>query len=117
MDPIEVVRVLGEANAIFHFHAKDTQINEHMCRINGVLDTSYYGDALKRSWFFRSIGYGHDMGYWKKLISELRMVGYDHVISIEHEDGLMSQNEGLVKSIEALKQIIIFEDPGEMYWA
>lgn len=117
MDPIEVVRVLGEANAIFHFHAKDTQINEYMCRINGVLDTSYYGEALKRSWFFRSIGYGHDMGYWKKLISELRMVGYDHVISIEHEDGLMSQNEGLVKSIEALKQIIIFEDPGEMYWA
>ena len=30
---------------------------------------------------------------------------------------LMSQNEGLVKSIEALKQIIIFEAPGEMYWA
>ena len=42
---------------------------------------------------FRSIGYGNDLGYWKNIISQLRLTGYDHVISIEHEDGLMSQNE------------------------
>lgn len=51
------------------------------------------------------------------VISQLRLAGYDHAISIEHEDGLMSRNEGLVKSIEALKQIILFDEPGEMYWA
>ena len=58
-----------------------------------------------------------DLGYWKNIISQLRLTGYDHVISIEHEDGLMSQNEGLTKTVDALKQIIIFEKPGEMYWA
>lgn len=117
MDPVEVIRVLGSEDAIFHFHAKDTQIFEHNCKINGVLDTTPYDDLKNRSWTFRSIGYGHDFGYWKNIISELRLMGYDHVISIEHEDGLMSQNEGLEKTIEALKQIIIFENPGEMYWA
>lgn len=117
MDPAEVIRVLGEEGAIFHFHAKDTQIISHNCKINGVLDNTHYGDIKNRSWTFRSIGYGNDLGYWKNIISQLRVMGYDHSISIEHEDGLMSQNEGLVKSIEALKQIIIFEAPGEMYWA
>ena len=117
MDPVEVIRVLGEEGAIFHFHAKDTQIISHNCKINGVLDNTHYGDIKNRSWTFRSIGYGNDLGYWKNIISQLRVMGYDHSISIEHEDGLMSQNEGLVKSIEALKQIIIFEAPGEMYWA
>ena len=117
MDPVEVIRVLGEENAIFHFHAKDTQINPYNCRINGVLDTGNYHDLKKRSWTFRSIGYGNDLGYWKNIISQLRLTGYDHVISIEHEDGLMSQNEGLTKTVDALKQIIIFEEPGEMYWA
>ncbi|MFV0466807.1 MAG: sugar phosphate isomerase/epimerase family protein [Lachnospiraceae bacterium] len=117
MDPVEVIRILGQEKAIFHFHAKDTQIHDHNCRINGVLDTTHYARAAERSWVFRSIGYGHEVGEWKNIISALRLVGYDHAISIEHEDGLMSQNEGLCKSIEALKQIIIFEDPGKMYWA
>lgn len=117
MDSAEVVRVLGNEGAIFHFHAKDTQILPYNCRINGVLDTVPYDRLKERSWTFRSIGYGNDLGYWKNIISQLRLVGYDHAISIEHEDGLMSQNEGLEKTIEALKQIIIFENPGEMYWA
>ena len=38
-------------------------------------------------------------------------------MSIEHEDGLMSSNEGLSKAIEFLKDVMVFEDPGEMYWA
>lgn len=117
MDPVEVIRVLGKENAIFHFHAKDTQIFRHNCGINGVLDVTELDEMNERPWTFRSIGYGHDLGVWKDIISELRLAGYDHAISIEHEDGLMSQNEGLVKSIEALKQIIIFEKPGDIYWA
>ena len=52
------------------------------------------------------------------IFSELRKVGYDGVISIEHEDGLMSTREGLEKAIEVLKRTIIFEErEGDMYWA
>ena len=45
------------------------------------------------------------------------MAGYDYAISIEHEDSLMSQNEGLSKAVEFLKQCITFEDVSEMWWA
>ena len=55
--------------------------------------------------------------YWKDIVSNLRLVGYDHVLSIEHEDSLMSQNEGLSKAVEMLKRVLIKENPAEMWWA
>ena len=51
------------------------------------------------------------------LCRTLRLAGYDYAISIEHEDSLMSGREGLSKAIECLKESLIFEDKGEMYWA
>ena len=45
------------------------------------------------------------------------MVGYDHVLSIEHEDSLMSGDEGLKKAIAFLKQIVIAAPAGKAYWA
>lgn len=51
------------------------------------------------------------------IVSNLRMVGYDYVMSIEHEDSLMSPNEGLQKAIAFLKEVMVFEDTGEMWWA
>ncbi|MDD4679726.1 MAG: sugar phosphate isomerase/epimerase, partial [Clostridia bacterium] len=84
---------------------------------NGVLDTKHYGDEINRSWIFRSVGYGHEYQIWKDMISNLRMAGYDDIISIEHEDSLMSGNEGLQKAISFLKEVLVFEDTGEMFWA
>lgn len=117
MDPCASIRTLGKAGAIFHFHAKDTKIDTTNTAVNGVLDTGHYGNELERSWIFRSIGYGHGSEYWKAIISELRMAGYDYAINIEHEDSLMSGREGLVKAIEFLKGVLIYEDRGNMFWA
>ena len=114
IDPIESIRALGDA--IFHFHAKDTKIDERNTAVNGVLDTKSYGDVLNRSWVFRSVGYGNDYAYWKEMISMLKKVGYDYAISIEHEDSLMSQNEGLSKAVAFLKECIISENAGEAWW-
>lgn len=115
MDTVAVIRQLKDA--IFHFHAKDTKIDKYNTAINGVLDTQHYGDIINRSWVFRSVGYGNDYATWKEIISNLRLVGYDYAISIEHEDSLMSQNEGLSKAVEFLKEVIVFEERGEMWWA
>ncbi len=117
MDPKTCIRELGKNNAIFHFHAKDTQIDPINCAKNGVLDNTHYGDEINRSWIFRSVGYGHGEEYWKDIISELRLAGYDYAISIEHEDSLMSGKEGLLKAISCLKNVLIFEDRGSMFWA
>lgn len=115
IDPVLAIKKLG--NAIFHFHAKDTKIDKYNTATNGVLDTKHYGDELNRSWIFRSVGYGNDVAYWKDIVSTLEMIGYDNAISIEHEDSLMSVNEGLDKAIDCLKQAMIFEQKTGMWWA
>ncbi|MHB8997815.1 MAG: sugar phosphate isomerase/epimerase family protein [Armatimonadota bacterium] len=122
IDPIAAIRWLGEkgkgARSYFqHFHAKDSLVYEWNSKVNGVLDTKHYGDEINRGWIFRTVGYGHDAGVWKDMISTLRMVGYDGTLSIEHEDSLMSSNEGFLKAIAFLKEVTIFEAPGEMSWA
>jgi sugar phosphate isomerase/epimerase len=45
------------------------------------------------------------------------MVDYDDVLSIEHEDSLMSVDEGLSKAAAFLNQIVIKERLKEMWWA
>ncbi|MBE5893591.1 MAG: sugar phosphate isomerase/epimerase [Lachnospiraceae bacterium] len=115
IDPCEAIKMLK--GAIYHFHAKDTKIDEANASKIGVLDTQSYGDILNRSWVFRTVGYGHSQEVWNNIISTLKAVGYDGAISIEHEDGLMSPKEGLEKAIALLKQAIIFENAGEMWWA
>lgn len=115
IDPVASIRKLGDA--IFHFHAKDTKIDPYNTAINGVLDTSHYGKEVDRSWIFRTVGYGHDLQTWKDIISALRMVGYDYAISIEHEDSLMSMNEGLTKAVKFLKEVLVFEEKGDIWWA
>lgn len=115
IDPVAAIKELK--GAIFHFHAKDTRIDRRNMEVNGVLDTRHYGDVMNRSWSFRTVGYGNDGAFWKDIVSALRLVGYDHAVSIEHEDGLMSGTEGLEKAIAFLKGIIINEPVGEMYWA
>ena len=115
MDPCEAIKELK--GAIYHFHAKDTKIDAVNTAKNGVLDTQSYGDILNRSWVFRTVGYGHSAEVWNNIISTLKAVGYEGAISIEHEDGLMSPKEGLEKAIAFLKEAIIYENAGEMWWA
>ena len=115
IDIIAAIRYLK--GAIYHFHAKDTKIDALNTGINGVLDTKHYGDEINRSWIFRSVGYGHDLQLWKDIVSNLRMVGYDGVLSIEHEDSLMTGDEGLRKAISFLKEVLIFEGQEGMWWA
>jgi sugar phosphate isomerase/epimerase len=117
IDPIAAVRELGREGALFHVHAKDTRIDPYNSARNGNLDTKSYGDILGRSWVFRSVGYGHSVEWWKDFVSNLRMVGYDDVLSIEHEDGLMSPMEGLRKALQVLKAAVIAEPAGPMFWA
>ena len=114
IDPIAAIRVLGDA--IFHVHAKDTQIYSSNLPKTGVLDTKPYTDERNRSWMFRTCGYGHDASWWKEFASTLRLFGYDGVLSIEHEDSLLSAEEGLRKAVQFLNDIIIREQPNAPWW-
>ena len=114
IDPVAAIRALG--SAIHHFHAKDTLIDNANCAVNGVLDSKNLGNVAERSWVFRTVGYGHDKKLWNDIISALKTVGYDGIVSIEHEDALMSPEEGLKKAIKFLKDVLIYESAGDMWW-
>lgn len=116
MDPVVAIKELGRAGALYHFHAKDTGIDKQNTAVNGVLDTKSYREELNRSWIFRTVGYGHGEETWKQIISALQLVGYQGAISIEHEDSLMSVEEGFQKAVSFLKNLLIKERVGEMWW-
>ena len=115
IDIVSAIKALK--GAIYHFHAKDTKIDMLNCGVNGVLDTKSLANVTERSWIFRTVGYGHGKEVWNDIISTLKSTGDDGVVSIEHEDGLMSPKEGLEKAVSFLKEVIIYEKSGEMWWA
>ncbi|MEK3835460.1 MULTISPECIES: sugar phosphate isomerase/epimerase family protein [unclassified Paenibacillus] len=116
IDPVQAIHILGREGAIHHFHAKDTVIDPVNVNKHGLTDMQSYTNMLDRAWQFRSVGYGHDVKVWADMMSALRLVGYDFVVSIEHEDGLMSIEEGFSKAVDNLKQVLIEEPLSEMWW-
>lgn len=108
------IAALGEA--IFHFHAKDVAIHPANRNRNGVLDTKSYAQMAERSWLFRSVGWGHGELEWKAIVSALRLAGYDGVLSIEHEDALLSVHEGLSSAVAMLSRVVLTEPPVEPWW-
>lgn len=115
MDIPAAIRELGAA--IHHFHAKDVAIDPANRSRNGVLDTKSYRQMEARSWVFRSVGWGHDELEWKRIVSALRLAGYDGVLSIEHEDALASTREGLTSAAQMLSRVLLKEPPVEAWWA
>ncbi len=114
IDPLEAIRALG--GVIAHVHAKDTRVQDHEVRLNGVLDPKPHAEAASRSWLFRTVGYGHDESFWRDFVSTLRMAGYDDVISVEHEDDLIDPDEGLAKAAALLRNVLIERPVGARWW-
>ena len=108
------IRALGDA--IFHVHAKDVALDRQNVAVNGVIDAKTYRRMADRSWLFRSVGWGHDALEWKRIISALRLAGYDYVISIEHEDALASVDEGLKAAVDMLSSVVLTQPPVDAWW-
>ncbi len=117
IDPVAAIKILGKENAIHHFHAKDTYLDQDNINMHGLTDMQPYSNVQTRAWTFRSVGCGHDLKEWSDMISALRLYGYDYVLSIEHEDPIMSVDEGLARAVTNLKSIMIKDQPSEMWWA
>ncbi|WP_440857945.1 sugar phosphate isomerase/epimerase family protein [Staphylococcus shinii] len=116
IEPIAAIKILGKANAIHHFHAKDTYIDQENVNMYGLTDMQPYGNVQTRAWTFRAVGYGHNTHAWGDMISALRINGYDYVVSIEHEDPIMSIEEGFNKAVNNLKSINIENPAPDLWW-
>ena len=117
IEVVEAIKTLGAEDAIFHVHAKDTYVDRRNVAMNGNMDTKHYGDVLGRAWTFRTVGYGQGERTWRDIVSALRTVDYDYVMSIEHEDQLLSMDEGLQKAVDLLRSIIVRDPKPQMWWA
>ncbi|MGA1631771.1 MAG: sugar phosphate isomerase/epimerase family protein, partial [Phycisphaerales bacterium] len=116
IDPIKAVGPIAQAGLLFHVHAKDTELSRTEGPVNGYLDARPYGDLAHRSWSFRTCGWGHGHEFWRPFVSELRRHGYDHVLSIEHEDAMMSIDEGLERAVAFLAEAMMFDPPATPWW-
>jgi len=108
-DPLAAAHALGEA--VYYVHAKDTRIDPVNAGINGVIDTTPGSDYKARAWSYITLGLGHDETWWRAFIAALAAAGYDGVLSIEHEDPAMSAEEGVEKSVELLRRVIVNRPP------
>lgn len=102
IDPVIFVQELG--SRIYHVHAKDGEIVEHNVKRSGLQPTGPW-DRIDRGFRFRIPGWGSVP--WKRVMTELVLVGYDYVVSYEHEDVVMSREDGIEKTIEFLRPLII----------
>lgn len=85
------------AEKLFHAHAKDTEILAEGSYRYGLFGKQIDPTPWKSGWWrYRMPGWGQID--WKKFISVLQESGYDHVLSIEHEDPVWEGSEEKVKS-------------------
>jgi sugar phosphate isomerase/epimerase len=94
IDYIEAVHLFKDR--IFHTHAKDCEIREHVLRKVG---------NQERGWW-RYVIPGFGKVRWGEFVAALRAVRYDGVLSIEHEDGTIGREEGFVKGKDYLRLFV-----------
>jgi sugar phosphate isomerase/epimerase len=103
MDPRVVARELG--GAVLHTHAKDTQLDPRAVAVNGVLSAEWPTARGAVSWWFTTMGEGHDRAFWREFYSTLREVGYDDVASIEYEDPYREAEASIAAAAELLRDV------------
>lgn len=110
VNPAIFVRAL--ADKIFHVHAKDLELVSHNLGYSGWQAHGPW-DRPGRGFRFRVPGWGNVD--WKAALSELQLIGYEGVLSIEHEDPVFSRREGIQKAVDFLDPLII-RTPREAKW-
>jgi len=111
IDPVVFIKKLGDR--IYHAHAKDAELVKENLATSGVIPT---GSWMRpgRGFRFRVVGWG-DVN-WKRVMTALLEVGYDYVLSYEHEDPVMSREDGCEKCIAFLKPLIIKAPLKQVWW-
>lgn len=110
-DILSVIRALG--SSIFHVHAKDARVETANTAVNGLLDPLPPAQAAERSWNYVTLGLGHPRGanFWADFVYVLKAAGYEGPLNIEHEDIVVGSLEGVRKSAELLRSVVLRDAP------
>ena len=114
IDVVQALRYLGDH--VFGFGAKDVEVQHDYVRTHGILDPKPFDRPAERAWLFRTVGYGHGESWWRRLVSTLRMIGYDGVLSIKTEDTLIELDEQVEKAVAFLRPLLLERPVGRQWW-
>ena len=103
-DPLAAIAALGPA--IYHVHAKDTRLEPQALARDGGIEIRPAEDVEHRAWNYVTLGRGHDETWWRGFCRALAAVGYDDVLSIEHEDMALPPVEGVAQSVALLRRVM-----------
>jgi sugar phosphate isomerase/epimerase len=124
IDYLQVVKNYG--SNIIHAHAKDCEIDYENLRRGGILNSEWidvlftgksgpghrkikWKEPRKQWWRYRIPGLGEVK--WVKLLTELKLAGYDSDLVIEHEDPIFygseeANKQGLVMGLRYLNGLL-----------
>ena len=105
-DPIAAAKVLGEHQALYHLHGKDSRPEAGYIEPNGYLDTKPIEEYARRSWNYVAVGRGHNVDWWRTFFAASQQAGYDEYVSLEMEDMSMSVEDGHLYSLRTLKDAL-----------
>jgi len=111
LDPVVYIKKFGDR--IYHMHAKDAELVKENIATSGCIPTGSWRRPT-RGFRFRVVGWG-DIP-WKRVITALMEVGYNYVMSYEHEDPVMSREDGCEKAIAFLRPLIIKAPLEKVWW-
>jgi sugar phosphate isomerase/epimerase len=103
-DPLAAIASLGPA--IYHVHAKDTRLEPQALARDGRIEIRPAEDVAHRAWNYVTLGRGHDEIWWRRFCQALAAIGYDDVLSIEHEDLALPPIDGVRQSVALLRRVI-----------
>jgi sugar phosphate isomerase/epimerase len=101
MDPLKVIDRLG--SSIGYSHGKDVRYHAAELDLNGLLDNGWPGNPSTIPWDFAAVGHGdHDAGWWAAFAAALAASTSAGILSVEHEDRLVSPEAGIAASARML---------------
>ena len=103
-DPLAAIAALG--SAIYHVHAKDTRLEPEALALDGRIEIRPAEDFTQRAWNYVTLGRGHDEAWWRRFCQALAAIGYDDVLSIEHEDLALPPIDGVKQSVGLLRRVV-----------
>jgi len=101
-DPLAAIAALGLA--IYHVHAKDTRLEHQALARGGRIEIRSAEDVTHRAWNYVTLGHGQEEAWWRRFCAALSAIGYDDVLSIEHEDMALPPIEGVAQSVALLRR-------------
>ncbi|MHB1134803.1 MAG: sugar phosphate isomerase/epimerase family protein [Chloroflexota bacterium] len=111
IDPVIFVKRFG--SRLLHVHAKDAELQADELPRGGILAN---GPWTRRDRTMRPRVPGWGDVNWRRFITALVMEGYDYVLSFEHEDPVMSPEDGAEKCIDYLRPLIIKKRLEQPWW-